>query len=291
MNRKLLLLFTIFIVSSSIPSTMYAWTTWGTPNYQPTMALGANPNGSSILPNDFVPLKSGAKDTWNAAPCPFVFTFYGWTYAGVPVNDDINQTMYGDYPDPGVLAVTYLVTNGPYRECDELFDENYPWYMGTGSCPYNNLDAWSTWAHELGHVLGLGHSTDPSATMYGIVNWGDISKRTLEADDIAGLQYLYGSGDGLQSSGFDQLSPAGVNLRVKPYGANYQVSLELNAAAQVNVKVFDASGRIVESLVNANLNEGEYNYNWNTSNVSAGVYFVSLETPQANSSAKVVVVK
>ena len=44
-------------------------------------------------------------------------------------------------------------------------------------------------AHEIGHILGLGHSTDTSALMYY-----DASKRTtasVSQDDVDGITYLY----------------------------------------------------------------------------------------------------
>jgi Domain of unknown function (DUF4214)/Matrixin len=43
--------------------------------------------------------------------------------------------------------------------------------------------------HELGHALGLGHSTDPNAVMYPVAQ---TSNRSLDSSDIAGIQALYG---------------------------------------------------------------------------------------------------
>ncbi len=54
-------------------------------------------------------------------------------------------------------------------------------------------------AHEIGHVLGLGHSSDTAALMY--YSSGYKSDFTLSEDDINGVTYLYGrneiSGDQL----------------------------------------------------------------------------------------------
>ncbi|KAJ9657276.1 hypothetical protein H2198_004399 [Neophaeococcomyces mojaviensis] len=41
--------------------------------------------------------------------------------------------------------------------------------------------------HEIGHSLGLGHSSDPNAVMYYRAN----GQRTLQQDDINGIQALY----------------------------------------------------------------------------------------------------
>jgi hypothetical protein len=52
-------------------------------------------------------------------------------------------------------------------------------------------DLQNTLTHELGHALGLGHSTDASAAMYGVARRGELTKRVLAPDDLAGLAALY----------------------------------------------------------------------------------------------------
>jgi hypothetical protein len=63
------------------------------------------------------------------------------------------------------------------------------------------FDLESTVTHELGHVLGLGHSPVFGATMSeghgrnGVYNLPAFAARTLAADDIASLRSLYGPAD------------------------------------------------------------------------------------------------
>lgn len=46
-----------------------------------------------------------------------------------------------------------------------------------------------TFFHEIGYVLGLGHSEIPSAMMYP---WYQDKVTSLSSDDIMSLEYLYG---------------------------------------------------------------------------------------------------
>ncbi|HYH08893.1 MAG TPA: matrixin family metalloprotease [Thermoanaerobaculia bacterium] len=45
--------------------------------------------------------------------------------------------------------------------------------------------------HEVGHVIGIGHSNVAGATMYPTVSSCNINNRTLEADDRAAMTDLY----------------------------------------------------------------------------------------------------
>jgi hypothetical protein len=51
-------------------------------------------------------------------------------------------------------------------------------------------DLFTVAAHEFGHALGMTHSTDATAVMYGTYN---TRKTDLGSDDIAGIQSIYGA--------------------------------------------------------------------------------------------------
>ncbi|GMI98188.1 hypothetical protein like AT4G16640 [Hibiscus trionum] len=54
----------------------------------------------------------------------------------------------------------------------------------------NKIDVQSVGVHEIGHTLGLSHSSDTSAVMYPYYNPGSI-KRDLTDDDKKGIKALY----------------------------------------------------------------------------------------------------
>jgi MYXO-CTERM domain-containing protein len=62
--------------------------------------------------------------------------------------------------------------------------------VAAGGCGHEH-DLESTLTHELGHLLGLGHSTEPDATMFATGTECETLKRDLSPDDEAGLDHLY----------------------------------------------------------------------------------------------------
>ncbi len=90
-------------------------------------------------------------------------------------------------------------TNGWYFTCGAPLGTICTKY-GQDGCSY--LDLQNTVTHEVGHFLGLAHNTaDPAATMYPVAAPGEVSKRTLSPDDVAGVCAIYPQPSGCASAG------------------------------------------------------------------------------------------
>lgn len=116
--------------------------------------------------------------------------------------DGVNEVVFGDLDTPNAIAVTIVwgIFGGPpaqreILEFDMIFDdEDFNWSASTDGVE-GKMDLQNIATHELGHAVGLGDLYDngcTDVTMYGYSVEGEIKKRSLEADDIAGLQKLYG---------------------------------------------------------------------------------------------------
>jgi len=135
-----------------------------------------------------------AFQTWEDASSAMHYEYAGYVGQGAQANDGHNIVywVYGGWPyDPSLAAVTFRyfdLTDGSIIDADILFDgDNYDWSIGG-----DDFDIQNSATHEIGHFGGLGHSLDPSATMYATTIARETSKRILSGDDIAGLDALYG---------------------------------------------------------------------------------------------------
>uniref|UniRef100_A0A8I5ZMN5 Matrix metallopeptidase 7 n=1 Tax=Rattus norvegicus TaxID=10116 RepID=A0A8I5ZMN5_RAT len=81
---------------------------------------------------------------------------------------------------------------GPGLGGDAHFDKDEYWTDGEDS----GVNFLFVATHELGHSLGLGHSSVPSSVMYPTYQGDHSEDFSLTKDDIAGIQKLYGNNHG-----------------------------------------------------------------------------------------------
>lgn len=134
----------------------------------------------------------GALNRW-AAVTPLTFAEtggpsdirIGW-YRGD--HGDGNPFDEGGIPGRNVLAhCFYPPPNGGDIAGDCHFDEFERWSVDT---PPSGIDLATVALHEFGHGLGLQHSDVSSSVMYAYYGG---PRRELTADDIAGIQAIYGA--------------------------------------------------------------------------------------------------
>lgn len=76
-----------------------------------------------------------------------------------------------------------------------------------------------------------------------------------------------------------------------PFNPETVIKFSIPEKTFVTMKVYDALGREVESLVNSNVTPGVYTVKWNAEKVNSGIYFYMLKTEKTLLSRKMIVLK
>lgn len=131
-------------------------------------------------------------DNWQNVTCAYItFAFQGRTAVRAESSrgsNVISWTESGWRDDAYALAVTRnWYGRGTIEESDINCNGTTQTWNTTG---VGGIDLQSVLTHEIGHFLGLGHSSNRGATMYASYS-GGTGSRVLDADDIAGVCFLY----------------------------------------------------------------------------------------------------
>ncbi|MBT4465605.1 MAG: matrixin family metalloprotease, partial [Planctomycetes bacterium] len=102
-------------------------------------------------------------------------------------NDNIVSSIGGS--SGGVLAYCETPINDGWRI--RFYGDAWNWQDGPGSVN-SGMDIQGVACHELGHSLGLGHSTaGGSPTMNAYISGSGTGQRSLASDDINGVKSIY----------------------------------------------------------------------------------------------------
>jgi hypothetical protein len=76
-----------------------------------------------------------------------------------------------------------------------------------------------------------------------------------------------------------------------PFNPSTAIKFDIAKSGFVKLKVYDISGKVVDELVNENLNAGTYSYNFLAKNLSSGMYFYTLEANGFKNTKKLMLIK
>lgn len=206
------------------------------------LPLGTNINGASVLTRwTSMPIRyfitnrpgngvtapqlqaaaAASFGSWSAVPTTSMSASFSGFTGAEPVRDDGATVIGFQQHDElertlGVTSFTLDRTTGALVEADIFLNSTFAWSVAPAG-ESNKFDVQSILTHEIGHLIGLGHSllgetvlrpeggrrvTSKRSVMFPIAYAvGTTLDRTLQDDDIAGVSSTYPTGKFLNSTG------------------------------------------------------------------------------------------
>jgi hypothetical protein len=217
------------VTTSNIVTRAYGtyghWTTSSVPIY-------INPQNLDVSASAAEAAVQYGMNVWNTqGGANFRFGYGGRVNDTTTGFDNRNVVIFRNASDGGgAIATTYSWSSGGVIvDADVIFwDGAFTFYTGTSGCS-GGAYIEDVAAHELGHVLGLLHSSVAEATMVSGYPYCSQELRTLATDDISGIRSLYGSGGGSASAPATNASPT-VTITSPTASGSYQAGAAISFA-------------------------------------------------------------
>lgn len=240
MKSRILFITTVLVLFALVGNlTLAAYTFW-CGQWSPAEAdFQVNPNfrdpeAGSVLDQTLACITGGF--AWNnETGSHFDFQYDGPTSIETVSDDGVNVLFSEDLNGYGLLAETWCFQSGGIFTGFDIryYDADVTW-NGPGNPVYYATDIWAVSAHELGHGLGLGHSSYPTATMYPTYYYGSIGWRDLDSDDILGARARYGNG---QPDVIARIFPENPRRRFDSSGGSWHFAAKASNTTGMNQRV------------------------------------------------------
>ena len=169
-----------------------------------------NPLNKDVSSSQAITALQSSMNVWNTqSGTPFRFWYAGQVGDTTTSNDKRNVIIFRSSTNGGAIASTYSWTNsGVLVDSDIVFwDGGFKFFTGWSGCT-SGVYIEDVAAHELGHAMGLLHSTVSGATMTPGYLGCTMTQRSIESDDKAGAQKLYGTSGGATNPAASNTAPS-----------------------------------------------------------------------------------
>jgi hypothetical protein len=193
MIRTLFGLTVVAAIAVVVPRDIYAYATTGVVWNVRSVPYSINTTNLDLPESAVEPAVQAGADAWATQSSASIGLAYtGRSAQTTTGNDRLNLVVFRNASSGSAIATTYWWSSGGrIIDADIVFwDAAFRFFSGSNGCS-GGFYIEDIAAHEFGHALGLGHSAVSGATMYPSVSSCNASNRTLDADDIAGVRFLY----------------------------------------------------------------------------------------------------
>jgi Matrixin len=145
------------------------------------------------LPESVEPAMRAGADVWaNQSAAAVSLSYAGRSAQTTTGYDGLNLVVFRNASNGSAIATTYYWSSANrIIDADIVFwDAAFQFFAGTTGCA-GGFYIEDIAAHEFGHALGMGHSALQAATMYPSTSSCNVNNRSLDADAIAGILFLY----------------------------------------------------------------------------------------------------
>lgn len=161
--------------------------------------------------------------------------------------------------------------------------------LGTMRYNVNNRTCWGHAGNSFGHSSVAMHYAPGGITIAVMMNKDLVTgpvgidfMNTVITYNPTGISQI--SGEVPQNFSLSQNYP-------NPFNPKTNFEFKISEISNVKLEIFDAAGRLMETLVDKELKPGVYNAEWNASEKPSGVYFYRLKTDYYSATKKMILVK
>jgi len=218
-----------------------------------------------------------------------------------PSDEPFEDSNGNDTYDEGESFIDWN-ENGVWSPAIEFIDLNEQWtadVSGSGSVVTVALSNWteplSPGNHDLFRVnCAVNESAELNDEIAVYTNgvmlmdeWGHEGVPFINGDGLVTLNSvlsLDGNVDLPESFSIQKVYP-------NPFNPKTSISFSVVESGKTTIKIYDIGGRLVQTLLNDNIEAGYHHLNWHPTQISSGLYFVELQSGQQRDIQKITLLK